>query len=133
MGSFHVFGRWERFGLYGPTIQTNQILKHQRRRMTFRNLILALWDQLPINKAFHNFVITGQAWGLFSKNSHIALNTGMPKVCYDTKEKALKAAQWMSSRYKKNFSPYKCAFCDSYHVGQNRTRSEALSRVPSKF
>lgn len=96
--------------------------------MTPRNLILALRDQLPLRRAFYNFVITGLAWGLFSRNSHIALSSGKPKVSYSTKEKAIKAAAWMGSRHGGTYSAYKCAFCDGYHVGKNRTRLDAKNR-----
>lgn len=98
--------------------------------MTPRNLILALRDQLPLSRAFHNFFVTGVAWGLFSRNSHIALSTGEPKVYYPSKKKALGAAAWMTKKHGGTFSSYKCAFCDGYHVGRSRTREEALNRTP---
>jgi hypothetical protein len=96
--------------------------------MTLRNLILAIRDQLPLGRAFHNFVITGLAWGLFSKNSHIILSSGKPKIPYRTKEKAIKAAVSMGRKYGGTYSAYKCAFCDGYHVGRSRTRLEAMGR-----
>jgi hypothetical protein len=96
--------------------------------MTIRNLVLALKDQLPFGRAFYNFAITGLAWGIFSKNSHIALSSGKPKVPYSTKEKAIKAAAWMNERHGGTYSAYKCVFCDDYHVGKNRTRLEAKNR-----
>ena len=47
-------------------------------------------------------------------------NKGEPKICYSTKEKALKAADKMSIKTGKHFSAYKCLFCDGYHIGKNR-------------
>lgn len=98
--------------------------------MTPQNLILALQDQLPLSRAFHNFFVTGVAWGLFSRNSHTLLKTGLPKVSYGSKSSALKAACSMEKKHGGTFSAYKCAFCDGYHVGRSRTREDALNRTP---
>jgi hypothetical protein len=96
--------------------------------VTPKNLILALKDQLPLSRAFRNFLVTGVAWGLFSPNSHTLLKTGLPKVTYGSKDSALKAACSMEKKYSGTFSAYKCAFCDGYHVGRSRTREEASNR-----
>jgi len=98
--------------------------------MTPRNLILALRDQLPLSRAFRNFFVTGVAWGLFSRNSHTLLKTGLPKVSYGSKNSALKAACSMGKKHGGTFSAYKCAYCDGYHVGRSRTREEASNRKP---
>lgn len=94
-----------------------------------RNLFLAVRDQLPLDRAFRNFFVTGIAWGLFSPNSHVLLSTGQPKIPYSSKKKALKAAGKMQTKHGGRFSAYKCAFCDGYHVGRSRTRQEAKERV----
>jgi hypothetical protein len=86
----------------------------------FKNLILALKEQGPLKRAFRNFFITGNAWGLFHKNSHIRQDTGKPKVMYNTKESAKKAAESMEKKRGVHFSIYKCIFCDGYHLGKNR-------------
>jgi hypothetical protein len=88
--------------------------------MKFKNLILALLDQGPIKRAFRNFFITGNAWGLFHINSHIRQDTQKPKVMYNTKETALKSAEAMGKKRDTHFSVYKCAYCDGYHLGRNR-------------
>lgn len=88
--------------------------------MKLKNLILALKEQGPLKRAFRNFFITGNAWGLFSKNSHVRGDTGNVKTMYNTKASALKAAESMNKKYKKHFSVYKCIFCDGYHLGKNR-------------
>ena len=85
-----------------------------------RNLIEALKCQLPLKRAFRNFIITRNAWGMFSINSHISQSTGKPKIQYSTKASALKAAEKMSAKMGKHFSVYKCVFCDGYHIGKNR-------------
>lgn len=87
--------------------------------MKFKNLILALYEQCPPKRAFRNFLITGNAWGLFSVRSHQREN-GKLKVMYNTKESALKAAESMEKKMKKHFSVYKCIYCDGYHLGKNR-------------
>ncbi|MDD5649031.1 MAG: hypothetical protein PHF86_01235 [Candidatus Nanoarchaeia archaeon] len=86
----------------------------------FKNLILALKEQGPLKRAFINFFITGNAWGLFHKNSHIRQDTGKLKVMYNTKESAKKAAESMEKKREVHFSIYKCIFCDGYHLGKNR-------------
>jgi hypothetical protein len=88
--------------------------------MKAKNLFLALKEQLPIKRAFRNFFITGNAWGLFHLNSHQRQDTGKLKVMYNTKASADKAAKSMEKKQGKHFSVYKCAYCDGYHLGKNR-------------
>lgn len=87
--------------------------------MKIRNLILGLKGQLPLKRAFRNFFITGNAWGLFSKRSH-AREDGKLKQSFPTIESANKAALQMGKKHNKHFSVYKCIFCDGYHLGKNR-------------
>lgn len=87
--------------------------------MKLKNLILGLKEQLPIKRAFRNFFITGNAWGLFSKRSHFR-DTGTEKVSYNTKNSATKASEKMKEKHGKHFSIYKCIYCDGYHIGKNR-------------
>jgi hypothetical protein len=84
-----------------------------------RNLALGLKDQLPIKRAFRNFFITGNAWGLFSKRSHLR-DDGTPKVMYNTRQSADRAAASMKKKHGKHFSVYKCIYCDGFHLGKNR-------------
>jgi len=90
--------------------------------MKWKNFKLALKEQGPFKRAFRNFCITGNAWGLFHINSHMRRDTGKLKVMYNTKETALKAAASMErkSKEEKHFSVYKCIYCDGYHLGKNR-------------
>lgn len=98
------------------------------------NLYRAVLDQFPLQRALRNFFVTGVAWGLFSRNSHISLKSGKPKVVYSSKSTALSAADSMQKRLGGTFSAYKCAFCDGYHVGRSRTRQEARERCsPFQF
>ena len=87
--------------------------------MKIRNIILGLQDQLPVKRAFRNFFITGNAWGLFSIRSH-QREDGKLKIMYNTKETAQKAAESMEKKMNKHFSVYKCIYCDGYHLGKNR-------------
>lgn len=84
-----------------------------------KNLYLGLKSQLPLKRAFRNFFITGNAWGMFSKNSHINQTTDQPKISYSYKS-AVKSAEKMELKTGKHFSVYKCIFCDGYHIGKNR-------------
>jgi hypothetical protein len=87
----------------------------------FRNVILVLKDQMPLWRFVKNFFFTRNAWGLFHKNSHIAQGSGKPKVKYNTKATATKAAEAMSKKHGVWFSNYKCLHCDGFHIGKNRS------------
>ena len=86
--------------------------------MKVRNIILALKDQGPLTRFIRN-LLKGHVLGLFSKRSHLNQN-GNPKVKYNTKASAIRAAQQMTEKHKKWFSNYKCIHCDGYHLGKNR-------------
>jgi|SRR5579859_942177 len=86
----------------------------------FKNLLLVIKDQLPLKRFIRNFFITRNAWGLFHVNSHVAQGTGKPKVAYNTKKSAVKAAESMGKKHGKHFSPYKCLHCSGFHIGRNR-------------
>lgn len=88
--------------------------------MKARNIFLALRDQWPLKRFIRNFFITRNAWGLFHKNSHISQGSGKPKVMYNTKASAEKAARAMTEKHGVWFSNYKCLHCDGYHIGKNR-------------
>lgn len=84
-----------------------------------KNVYLALKAQLPLKRAFRNFFITGNAWGMYSRNSHTIKATGVDKIGYSL-ESAKKAAEKMKLKYNKHYSIYKCVFCDKYHIGRNK-------------
>ena len=88
--------------------------------MKLKNVYLALKDQLPVERFVKNFLLSGKGWGLFHKNSHISFRSGKPKVIYNRKETAEKAANSMSKKRGVYFSNYKCIYCDGYHIGKNR-------------
>lgn len=88
--------------------------------MKLRNIILVLKDQMPLRRFIRNFFVTRNAWGLFHVNSHIAQGSGKPKVSYNTKASAEKAAAAMYKKHGVHFSNYKCLHCDGYHIGKNR-------------
>ena len=89
--------------------------------MKIKNIFLVFKDQLPLKRMFRNFLITRNAWGLFYKSSHIATYSGMPKIQYSSKEKALKAAiQMQRKNPERIFKAYKCLHCDGFHIGKNR-------------
>ena len=87
--------------------------------MKIKNLLIALKYQLPLKRAFRNFFITRNAWGMFSKYSHENKN-GKSKVMYNTYESAFKASKSMEKKYNFHYSVYKCIFCDGFHIGKNR-------------
>lgn len=83
------------------------------------NIILGLKDQMPFKRAFRNFFITGNAWGLFHIRSH-QREDGQLKVMYNKRSSAENASKYMNKKTNKHFSVYKCIFCDGYHLGKNR-------------
>jgi len=83
------------------------------------NVKLALKAQLPWKRAFKNFFITGNAWGMFSRNSHTNSHTQVDKIGYSL-QSAIKSAEKMKQKTGKHFSLYKCIFCDKYHIGKNK-------------
>lgn len=88
-----------------------------------KNVVAGIKDQLPLKRLLYNFFVTGNAWGMFSESSHsIKVDDFLdkPKVCYNTKTSASKAATKMEEKHNKHFSVYKCVFCDGYHIGKNR-------------
>lgn len=88
--------------------------------MKIRNIYLALKDQGPFKRFIRNFFSTRNALGIFHKNSHIASYSGKPKVMYNTKASAEKAALAMGKKNGVHFSNYKCIYCDGYHIGKNK-------------
>lgn len=70
--------------------------------MKIKNLIQALKEQGPFKRAFRNFFITGNAWGMFYLRSH-QREDGRPKVIYNTKLSAQKAADNMEKKMNKHF------------------------------
>jgi hypothetical protein len=63
--------------------------------------------------------------GLFSKRSHENWD-GKPKVMYNTKASAQKAATAMMRKKGFYFSNYKCMLCDGYHIGKNWDNKKKL-------
>ncbi|MBP3471700.1 MAG: hypothetical protein J6K41_05680 [Paraprevotella sp.] len=87
--------------------------------MRLRNLILSVCDQLTRKCALRNIFVTHNAFGIFSRYSHISRRSGNPKVAYPTKAVAIRAAEAMGKKHGVHFSVYKCAWCDGWHVGKN--------------
>ena len=81
--------------------------------MKIKNLFLAIYDQLTRKGAWRNIFVTHNAFGIFSRYSHIARGSGKPKMSYPTKAVAMKAAKAMSEKHGVHFSVYKCAWCDN--------------------
>ena len=86
--------------------------------MKIENIYLALKDQLPFRRLVRH-LWKGHVFGLLSKRSHQNEN-GKPKVMYNTKQGATKAAAAMAKKRGVYFSNYKCMLCDGYHIGKNR-------------
>lgn len=87
--------------------------------MKIKNLIYAVCNQLLRPKSWRNIFITYDAFGIFSRYSHISRSTGRPKMMYLSKSDAKKAADVMSKKYGVHFSVYKCIWCDGWHIGKN--------------
>ena len=85
--------------------------------MKFKNIKSSIIYQFRKSDWFKQWVIKRNAWGIFSKHSHIKKD-GLEKQKYNTEASALRAAEAMQKRYEGKFACYKCMFCDSYHVGK---------------
>ena len=90
-------------------------------KIKLKNIWPVLKDQGPPLRFFRNFFVTRNAWGLFSKNSHVAVYSGKPKIMYNTKQSSLRAAESMAKKHGVHFSSYKCLFCDGFHIGKNNS------------
>lgn len=88
--------------------------------MHISNLLLAVYDQLTRPDALRNIFVTHNAFGIFSRYSHIARRSRKPKIAYPTREAAQQAAISMERKYGVHYSVYKCAWCDGWHIGKNR-------------
>lgn len=86
--------------------------------VTVKNLWNGLADQGPFLRFIKN-LCKGHIFGLFSKRSHFT-SLGPPKVGYDKKETAVKAAKAMQLKKGVYFSNYRCIYCGKYHLGKNR-------------
>jgi hypothetical protein len=89
--------------------------------MKIRNIYLVFLDQLPLERLWRN-LRKGHLKGLLHARSHFT-HGGTPKVTYNTKPTAEKAAKTMSEKTGHYFSNYKCLHCDGYHIGKNRDKS----------
>ena len=70
-------------------------------------------------QGFRELFVTGNGWGIFSKNSHVNRKTGKEKIKY-SEESAKKAAISMSKKTGNKLSAYKCMYCDGWHIGNDR-------------
>jgi hypothetical protein len=95
-------------------------------KIKIKNIWRVLKDQGPPQRFFKNWVVTRNAWGLFSPNSHIAAYSGQPKIMYKTKESSLRAAEGMKKKHGVHFSSYKCLWCDGFHIGKNSSNKKTV-------
>lgn len=49
-------------------------------KISLKNSILAIWSQLTRKGAWRNIFVTHNAFGIFSKYSHISRRSGTPKI-----------------------------------------------------
>lgn len=87
--------------------------------MKIRNVWLAIKDQGPWKRFLRN-LFKGNLKGLIHIHSHINRSNFTPKVVYNTKASAEKAAVSMKKKTGNYFSNYKCLHCDGYHIGKNQ-------------
>jgi hypothetical protein len=85
-----------------------------------KNTFLVIKDQMPVSRFYRNFFVTKNAWGLLSRNSHVSSVSGKEKIKYNRKTTAVGAAEQMKIKTGNHFAPYKCLFCEGYHIGKTR-------------
>lgn len=81
-----------------------------------KNVYLALKDRMPLKRIWRD-IWTGNMRGLFHIRSH-QNHSGTPKVIYNKKSTAERAAKDMALKRGVHFSNYKYVFCDGYHIGK---------------
>ena len=101
-------------------------------KISYRNSILAIWNQLTRKGAWRNIFVTHNAFGIFSEYSHISRRSGKPKIPYPNKKVALRAAEAMGKKHGVHFSVYKCAWCDGWHIGKNAQNKIKLDALENK-
>lgn len=72
-------------------------------KISYRNSILAIWNQLTRKGAWRNIFVTHNAFGIFSEYSHISRRNGKPKIPYPNKKVALRAAEAMGKKHGVHF------------------------------
>lgn len=82
------------------------------------NFIIALKDQGPPERFIRNLV-TFRLRSVLHPNSHTRKDTKQAKICYGSKESAIRAANNMGKKVGAVFGPYKCFYCSGYHIGKN--------------
>lgn len=95
--------------------------------MKARNIWLVFKDQLPLKRMWRN-ICNGNIRGILHKRSHFR-HEGGSKVTYNTKATARKSADAMSKKTGFRFDPYKCLWCDGYHIGKHHTQNPIHSVV----
>jgi len=85
--------------------------------MNIKNIISAIRFQFGKEDWFTQWFIKRNAWGIFSKWSHIKKD-GTDKQKYPRVDSASRASEKMTEKYDGKFAHYKCAFCDGYHIGK---------------
>lgn len=96
--------------------------------MKLKYILQALVAQGPFKRFIRNFFITGNAWGMFSKYSHIT-KTNTPKIGYSTHDKAKLTATKMQTKTGFHYSVYRCIFCGKFHNGKNGTMAELVKAL----
>jgi hypothetical protein len=97
-------------------------------RITFKNLVKGLIDQGPPIRFVRN-LLKGHLVGWVSDRSHFTYG-GQPKIKYNSKASAQRAAEAMGKKVNVHFSNYKCLYCDGYHIGKN-SLNKISSQPPS--
>jgi hypothetical protein len=90
-----------------------------------KNIIPVLIDQGPFSRFLRN-LRKGHLIGIVSKRSHLT-SKGAPKVRYNTKASAEKAAASMKKKYGHWYSNYRCLYCGGFHVGKNSENKNPLN------
>ena len=89
--------------------------------MQLKNIMLGLRDQMPIKRFLKNICKGG--FGCFWHPRTHLRGDGLPKIMYNTRVSAKKAALAMEAKTQKSFSCWKCWRCDGYHIGKNNVNT----------
>lgn len=88
------------------------------RAIRLRNIRPWILDQRDRHGGWWRLLRDSRTWGAFSIYSHCRRSDEKPKITFRNKAKAEKAAEKMGLQYSATFTPYRCLFCDGWHVSK---------------
>lgn len=99
------------------------------KNISIKNILVWFCEQLT----HPTTLFERSTWGVFSRYSHYRRSDLREKVSHATKVRAVKVANEMKAKYGGEYVPYKCVYCDGWHVAKvgAPANSVAVNVVPA--